>query len=284
MIRRTIRATALAGWCLALAPGAFADQSKADDPVVAVVNGAEILRSQVVAARQQLPRRYRELPMETLFPMLVNGLIDSKLAATEARRMGLHEDPEIKGRLARIEEQILERAFLARRTAGKISEDALRERYRKRVADSDGQEQVRASHILVETRAQAKQVIAELDSGADFAATARQRSTGPSAAQGGDLGFFKRGEMEPTFSDAAFALQTGAITKSPVQSQFGWHVIKAVDRRQAEVPAFEEIEASLRAELSREIGASLIQDLRKGARIKRFKPDGGPLDGDAKKE
>ena len=288
MIRRMLIAAlvaALAG-ISAAPPGLAADAAQAAPGVVvvAIVNGAKIYRSDVEVARGRLPERYRELPPRALLGLLVNSLIDSKLAAAEARREGLHETAAVKRRLARVEEQILERSLLVRRITEGISEEALQERYRALVEKTDGEEQVRARHILVETVIEAKALIAEIKKGGDFAALAKRSSIGPSAAKGGDLGYFARGDMLARFSDAAFALADGEITEKPVRTQHGWHVIKAVARRDAVPPSFAAVADQLREELSRKIGAGVMKALRAAAVIQRFNPDGSPLEVDAASE
>jgi peptidyl-prolyl cis-trans isomerase C len=128
----------------------------------------------------------------------------------------------------------------------------------------------------VKSKEEADAVIKELQNGADFATLAQQRSTGPSASNGGDLGFFRRDQMVPAFADAAFALQPGQFTAEPVQTQFGWHVIKVFERRTVE-PTFEESEPQLRQEVAREIVTALVSDLHEGAKIERFNFDGTPV-------
>ena len=288
MICRVLVIVLVAAWAgiLAAPPGLAADAPQAvpGDVVVATVNGAKIYLSEVDESRDSLPDRSRKLPPQTVFGLLVNSLIDSKLAAVEARREGLHETAEVKRRLARIEEQILERALLVRRITKGISEEALQERYRALAAKTEGQEQMQARHILVETEARAKALIAEIKDGGDFAELAKRGSIGPSAAKGGDLGYFARGDMLAEFSDAAFKLADGEITDEPVRTQYGWHVIKVVARRAAVAPAFAAVADQLRNELSREIGAGVMKELRSAATIERFKPDGSPLQADAKTE
>jgi peptidyl-prolyl cis-trans isomerase C len=120
-------------------------------------------------------------------------------------------------------------------------------------------------------------VIEELQGGADFATLAQERSTGPSAPSGGDLGYFQRGQMVPEFAEAAFALEPGEVTPEPVQTQFGWHVIMVLDRRTAE-PSFADSEPQLRQELARDIVTTLVTGLHEGAEIERFNLDGTPME------
>ena len=260
------------------APAAEDKDEKRDDPVVAIVNGAPIQRSDVEEARGRLPARMRQLPMQVVFGLLVDSLINTKLLAAQAREQGLHEEAEVKRRLTRTEDQILERTFLVRYIDERVTEGALQERYKKLVEETKDKEEVSARHILVETEGKAREVIAELKKGEDFAELAKKRSAGPSASGGGDLGFFSVDQMVPEFAKAAFALDKGQFTETPVKTQFGWHVIKVEDRRATKPPAVEDVTESLRADLAREIGAVYIQGLREKADVQRFKPDGSPLE------
>jgi len=191
---------------------------------------------------------------------------------------------EVKRRLGRVEEKILERSLLVRRIAEGLSEEALQERYRALAAKTEGQVQVQARHILVETEERAQNIIAELNKGGDFSELAKSSSIGPSAAKGGDLGYFTRGEMLSEFSAAAFKLADGAITEEPIRTQYGWHVIKVESRRDAVPPTFAAVAKQLSNELSRDIGAEIMEKIRATATIERFKPDGSPLNADTKTE
>ncbi len=259
------------------APAAEDKDEKRDDPVVAIVNGAPIQRSDVKEARGRLPDQMRQVPLEVVFELLLDSLINTKLVAGQAREQGLHEEEKIKRQMARIEDQILERALLVRYIEERVTEDALQERYKKLVEETNDKEEISARHILVETEGKATGIIADLKKGEDFAELAKKRSTGPSASGGGDLGFFSADEMVPEFAKAAFALDKGEFTETPVKTQFGWHVIKVEDRRAAKRPTVEEVSESLRADLAREIGTAYIQGLRKTADVQRFNPDGSPL-------
>ena len=255
-------------------PAGAQDRPAANDPIVATVNGTSILRSDVEAARAQLPEQYRNLPMDQLFTPLVNQLVRSKLMAARARQENLQESDGYNKRLSLIRERLLEEALLDKMISERVTEDALQAKYKETVAKFPSKQEVRARHILVKTEDEAKALVKELDGGADFAKLAADKSTGPSKSRGGDLDYFGRGQMVPPFEKAAFALNKGEYTKTPVQSPFGWHVIKVEDTRQSKPPTFEESRAQLGQELSQELAAELVKELMEGAKIERFEPDG----------
>lgn len=251
----------------------------AKDPVVATVNGHDILLSDARAAHRRLPEQYQQVPFETIFSGLVDSLIDTRLAAADARRRNLHQQQEFKDQMARIEDQVLQRMVLSKTIKEGVSDADIRSLFKQSAKERAANEQVKVRHILLETEAKAKAVIAELKKGGDFAALARERSTGPSASDGGDLGFFGRGQMVPAFEAAAFKLKKGAFTETSVKTQFGWHVILVEDRKKAEAPSFEDVEQNFRNKLSREAGTAYINRLRGEAKISRFNADGSPLEG-----
>ena len=251
------------------------------DAVVALVDGVKIRLSDVTEARSRVPQNFQTLPEEALYPMLLNSLVETKLIAAEARRQGLENNTEIKAELARIKEQVLERILLNRMIEESITEKDLRKRYDKLVEENRGEVEVQARHILLGTEEQAKEALASLKAGEDFAKLAGRVSIGPSSSMGGDLGYFKRNDMVQAFSDAAFALTPGKTTQTPVQTQFGWHIIKVEDRRPIQPPSFEEAKPRLRLEAfrarAREIATAFVEKLKKTAKIQMFNPDGSPL-------
>ncbi len=249
-----------------------------EDPVVATVNGESIRRSDLEEARTRLPDSYRQVPLEAVSGILVKSLIDTKLMATEARKAGLENDPVFKARLARIKEQLLERIYLTGYIQKQITKEKLDEAYAKLRAEAAKKKEVRARHILLKTEKEARAVIAEIKNGADFAELAKKKSIGPSSSQGGDLGYFAEGRMVPEFSKAAFAMNKGEVTETPVKTQFGWHVIKVEDKRTAAAPSFEEVKKELSAKLARGIGSAYLNGLRNKAKIENFNLDGSPLE------
>ena len=248
------------------------------DPVVAVVNGHKIMKSHIEEAQQLLPRQYQKVPLDQIYPALVDSLIDTHLAAADARSKKMDKDKDFRARMSRIEEQLLQRMVLEKEMTAAISDEALKKRYDKMVAGMASNEEVHARHILLKTEDDAKAVIKELAKGADFAELAKKKSTGPSGPNGGDLGFFGKGQMVPEFEKAAFAMAKGAVSTDPVKTQFGYHVIKVEERRKAEVPKYDAVVEQLRGEISQERGSAYVEKLRSGAKVTRFALDGKPLE------
>ena len=247
----------------------------AEDPVVATVNGEDIHLAEVKGAYKNLPQQYQQVPFETIFAGLIDSLIDARLATADARTKKIHENKEFKEQMA------LQRIMLNLGVKEGGTDAAVKARYDAAAKELAASEQVSARHILLKTEDDAIAVIAELKKGGDFVELAKKKSTGPSAATGGDLGFFGKGQMVPVFEKIAFALKKGEYTETPVKSQFGWHVIKVGDRKKQDVPSFEKMEPTIRSELSQAAGIAYITSLREGAKIARFNADGSPKE-DAK--
>jgi peptidyl-prolyl cis-trans isomerase C len=273
-----MRLVALSLGLLTLSPPAHAQQAgAAEDPVVAVVDGTEMRRSEVEAVARALPEQYRNVPLPQIYGMLLDRAIDFRLLANAAEDQDLAEDPAVQTALEQARAGVLRDAYVRQQIQEATTEDKLRTRYEELKGEEGfAQEEVHARHILVGSEAEAKEVITELEGGADFTALAEEHSIGPSAPQGGDLGFFRREQMVPEFAEAAFALEPGEHTEEPVQTQFGWHVIEVLDRRVG-TPSFEETEPRLRQDLAREIVLALVADLRDDAEIERFNLDGSPM-------
>lgn len=271
-------AGALAQTAPAQTPAAPAASAAAADPVVAKVNGQPIHLSDLKDAAQSLPENLRGVPPQTLYPMLLDQLIDGRALVAEARKTGLDKDPDVQRQVAAAEDRALQTAMLGKEVGPSITEAALHARYDKEIAGKPGEEEVHAKHILVDSEDQAKKIIADLKGGADFAALAKQYSKDPSAAQqGGDLGFFKKDEMVPAFADAAFAMQPGQISQTPVHTQFGWHVIMVVERKRGEPPTFEQARDELRQQIIKDGVKKVVAQARADVSVERFNLDGSPI-------
>jgi len=247
------------------------------NPVVARVDGTELRLSDVEAAQQNLPPQAKKLPLEQIYPILLDRLVDGMLITEAGRKEHLDQDPDVQSRLKQYEDRLIQEAYINRVVKPAETEDRLRTRYETFLKEKPAQDQVHARHILVKTETEAKSVIAELDKGADFTALAKKYSTDPGAESGGDLGYFKHDDMVKEFADAAFALSPGQYSKTPVKTEFGWHVIKVEDRRQGKPPTLEEAREQLSRDLAHEIIDAKLQDLRGAAKIEEFGLDGKPL-------
>ncbi|WP_342747480.1 foldase protein PrsA [Tropicimonas sediminicola] len=215
------------------------------DTVVATVGGKDITLGHMIVARNALPAQYQQLEAEVLF----QGVLDQLVQQT-ALAQSLGDDVTTATKLS-IDNQtsgLLAGEALGKAIQSAVTEEALQAAYDARFADAEPETEFRAAHILVETEDEAKALKEELDGGADFAALARDKSTGPSGPNGGDLGWFGKGMMVPEFEAAVIALEPGQVSE-PVQTQFGWHVVKLEETRLAEAPALDEVRQELAAEI-----------------------------------
>jgi peptidyl-prolyl cis-trans isomerase C len=248
--------------------------------VVATVDGHPIHLSDLDAAVQELPPQARNLPAQQLYPILVDQLVDREALVLDARKQNLQKDPAVQAAMAHADDQVLQNALLRRDIAPQLTDANLRAQYDKQIGSKPGEEEVQASHILVSTQAQAQDIINQLNKGADFATLAKKYSTDPTGAQnGGDLGYFKKGDMLPEFSAAAFALQPGQITQTPVKTRYGYHVIKLVNRRLSSPPTFDEAKAQLQQQYVQQLVQAEVAKAKQGLKIERFNSDGSPATG-----
>jgi len=256
-------------------PAAAAAPVTVKDPVVAVVNGQQIRLSELEIAQQSLPQQYRSMPLQAVFPALLERIIDSKLVVQEGKKTKTNDDPAFKKRMAFVEEQVLQDFWIQREISRLVTLEKIQQRYQERLKSMPPEEEVHARHILVATEDEAKALIAELKKGAAFDKIAKEKSTDKaSGAEGGDLGWFKKSDMVKEFADAAFGLKKGELSEAPIKTQFGYHVIKIDDRRTAPPPALEELSEQIREELAREAVTAQLDKIRAGSKIEKFNMDG----------
>jgi peptidyl-prolyl cis-trans isomerase C len=244
------------------------------DPILAKVDGEEIRLSDLSNLTEELPEELRGVPLQVLLPMLMDQIINARALAAAARAAGFERDEAVRARMRRAEEQELVKAYLSRELAGRVTEERIRAAYDAEIRARPVEEEVRARHILVPTETEAREALAEIRAGADFNAVAQRRSSGPGAREGGDLGFFKRGDMVPEFAEAAFALPAGQTSAAPVRSPFGWHIIRVDERRSSAPPPFEEARETLRQRLFEAEINTVVERARSAAKIERFNLDG----------
>ncbi|KZY38939.1 peptidylprolyl isomerase [Roseovarius sp. HI0049] len=260
---------------LALSPAAQAQDKPDPNEVVATVNGTEITLGHVIAVRADLPRQYDQFPPELLFQGIIDQLVQQTLL-----------QQSFEGELS-LQSQILleneERAVTAGEVIadvmeGGVDEADLQAAYDEQYPEEAGEMEYRASHILVETEEEAQALVTQLEEGADFAALARENSTGPSADAGGDLGWFGEGDMVEPFFEAVAALETGGVS-DPVETQFGWHVITLAETREKERPAFDTVRNELENQVREQMLTAHVDQLAENAKIDR--PDISNIDPEA---
>lgn len=265
MLKTALRAAVFSTALLVTVPA-----MAADDPVVAKVNGKDILQSEVLALRDEMAGQMPQImaiPVERILPELVQRTVDRRVVTDAAKDANLDDDPEVKKQMEMIHQELIQRAFLAREVEKQVTDEAVKKLYDEQVSSYKAEDEVHARHILLKTKEEAEAVIKQLKGGADFVALAKEKSTGPSGANGGDLGYFAQGAMVPAFAEAAFAMKKGEISKTPVQTEYGWHVIKVEDRRKSAPPSFDEIKEQLRGQMAQAAMADVIDGLRKKARV-----------------
>ncbi|MEM6373914.1 MAG: peptidylprolyl isomerase [Pseudomonadota bacterium] len=211
------------------------------DTVVATVNGTNITIGHMIVARATLPQQFQELPDEVLFNGILEQLVQQELLAQSfegdlPRRAVLSLENETRSLTAGEE--------LEKLLSGALTEEEVQAAYQERVSGLEASQEYNASHILVETEEEALALIEKINDGADFAATARESSTGPSGPNGGQLGWFGSGAMVPSFEAAVISLEVGEVS-APVQTQFGWHVIILNETRNAALPTLDELRPEL---------------------------------------
>jgi peptidyl-prolyl cis-trans isomerase C len=252
---------------------AQADTAKPDpDKVLATINGSEITNKDVDQISADLDPQFAKLPDDQRRLAALAAIIDIKSLAAKAEAEKLDQTPEFQARLEFLKDRALHNDYFKQQVVDKITDADIRARYDKEIAAMPPQNEVRARHILVKTKEEAEAIIKQLDGGAKFEDVAKEKSTDGSAAQGGDLGYFGPGQMVPEFDKAANALQVGQYTKEPVQTQFGFHVIKLEDKRTQQPPAFDQVKDQVKSILIREKYMELVKKDRGDLKIEYTDP------------
>jgi peptidyl-prolyl cis-trans isomerase C len=233
--------------------------------VIATVNGTEITLGQMIMARTTLPQQYLSLPDDVLF----NGILDQLIQQSVlAQTVGEDTPRRVEIALENERRALLAAAVVDEILAGAVTDDALQQAYDEAFANAEPAREWNASHILVDTEEAAAALIERLNAGEEFAALAQEASSDTSAANGGELGWFESGMMVPDFEAAVVALDVGAVS-APVQTQFGWHVVKLNETRLRDVPTLEEVADQLRPQVERTAVQARLDELTAAATVDR---------------
>lgn len=235
------------------------------DTVVATVNGTDITLGELIVLREKLPAQYQSLPDDMLF----KGLIDQAI-----QQAALEQSVGEKSKRDQLWIETDARSYMAGKALqavveGAVTDEALQAAYDARYKDAQPQTEYRAAHILVETEDKAKDLKAQIDGGADFAELAKANSTDTgSGAAGGELGWFGTGMMVKPFEDAVVAMEPGTVSE-PVQTDFGWHIIKLEETRVAAQPTLDDLREELAAEIEQKAVEEHIAKLTAEAEVTR---------------
>src|SRR6056297_1671626 len=268
MLQRLLAPVFLAA--LAAGAPAAAQDEPALDRVIATVGGTEITLGHMLALRVTLPEQYNQIPPDVLFQGVLDQLVQQELLS-QAHEGALSTVAQL--RLDNEKRAIAASEVIGEVTAGAVTDAALRDAYESEYGGTTDETEYRASHILVETEAKAQSLVEEIADGANFAALAQEHSTGPSGPSGGELGWFGTGVMVPDFENAIMALDTGEVS-DPVQTQFGWHLIKLNETRTKAQPDFAEVRDELSDTLRRQALDAHVTKLETRQEVDRSGSDG----------
>ena len=242
-----------------------AEEVKADT-VVATVNGTEITLGHMASVRESLPAQYQQLPDDVLFEGILEQLIQQTALAEIGQDMMTHRDE--------IALEVDRRAYLANSVlestaGGAVTDDALKAAYDAKYANAEPTREYHAAHIIVETEEEAANIKKEIEDGLDFGEAAKKYSTDGAAPNGGDLGWFGLEAMVKPFSDALAEMKDGEV-KGPVQTEFGWHVVKLMETRLAEAPTMEEVRAELEGDLRQAAVEKRVTETVETAKVEKM--------------
>ena len=270
--KKTLLATVISLGLLASTANSYADATTAtapkDDVVIATVNGDKIMKSTLDGYMAILKRSGKADKQAAL-----DDLVATEIALQQAKSSKIIERPEIKKAISDFTRNVLLKTWTKEKVESfKISDEDIKKAYDERVTKLASKE-FNARHILVKTEDEAKAIIKELQGGADFEKLAKEKSTGPSGSNGGSLGWFKAQTMVPAFANAVKSMKKGEISKEPVKTQFGYHIIKLEDSRDAKLPTMESLKPQLKRVIAQKKMLEYMKELKKTADVKITLPE-----------
>jgi len=246
-----------------------------DKKLIATVNDAKVYMSDFEEFATQ---RIQENPELQQTPqLLLNELINRELLLQTARAEGYDQRESVTSQIKRESESIILATMLDEKLAGTdLTDEALQVEYDEQLK-SVSMKEYNARHILVTEKSTAEEIISQLQSGSDFATLAKEKSTGPTAENGGDLGWFRAETMVAEFSNAMVNLDSGSFTKAPVETRFGWHVIKLEGTRDLTPPTFEDSKERLKSIVANKAAQEYLSTIRTDATIDIYDPETGKV-------
>ncbi|AQX28321.1 MULTISPECIES: peptidylprolyl isomerase [unclassified Bartonella] len=236
--------------------------------VIAVIDGKNITAGQLDELALEINPNLVRIPDEQRRVTVLKAYLDMQALAKAALKKKMDKTEAYDKRMAVMRDNILQQLYFKEMIVDKIADADVKALYDKEIAALPKEDEIKARHILVKTKEEAEAIINRLNKGENFEEVAKKDSTDGSSAVGGDLGYFSRGQMVKPFEEVAFNLKVNEYTKKPVESPFGWHVIKVEDRRLKQPPVFDDVKDVLRTQLIRERYQTLITDLRSEVDVK----------------
>lgn len=247
----------------------------ADDTVVAEYDGKKVLLKDVLGQYKELfesqpamkGRKFEDLD-KSIQDNIVKGYVHSKLVEDEVSKTNIMDTPEYKKKLEEVKQQLAQQLFIENMIKERVKETDVKAEYEKIKKDNANKQEAKASHILVDNEQTAKEIKAKLDKGAKFEDLAKEYSKDEgSKTNGGELGYFTKGQLVPEFETKAFSMKKGEVS-APVKTQFGWHIIRLDDLRQMKLPSFEEVKQSIQGKMSREAFEKYMEEVSKKHNLK----------------
>jgi len=248
---------------------AYADDK---DGIAAIVNGKQIKVEDIKTVYNLHPKTKEKVSFEEFYNNVLDFLIESEVIYQAAQDEKISDTPEYTIKLSEAKKELARQIYLKKKAQVAINDKAVKKLYEDYKETFHGEKEVKAKHILVDSETKAKEVIAKLNDAGQFDKLAKEYSKEPA-----DLGYFTKEMMVPEFANAAFSMKKGQFSKTPVKTQFGYHVILVEDIREAKPEDFEKIEPQLRAVLTKKVMSDIMNDLYNKAKIIKYDISGNQL-------
>jgi len=243
------------------------------NPAVIIVDGQKFTYSQIMDTKSFLPTQYQSEPEEKIFPILLSQMIAAYLINKEAQSSGEAKKPDIQKAIAKAAEQIISQTYLSNKVKDGITDTSIQAKYNEVIKNFPPEKEVHLRHILVDSKETALSILKALKGKADFKTLAQSKSK-DKTAKDGDLGFMRKSVLPKEVAEVAFATTPGSYAKEPVKTDFGWHVLKVEEVREAKIPEFEEVKEKIKMVMTQEAINAHIKDLISKAKIELYDKDG----------
>lgn len=251
---------------------------KPGNPVVAKLNGKDITRVDVFNFMQTLSPQVRQMPIDQLFPLALEQVVNGELINEKMKAVNLSSDPLVKQEMEVAKKQIERSVFMQKEADKAMTDDLINAAYNDYKKNFPKMDEIKAQHILVKDEQLAKDLIKKIKDGADFATLAKENSLDATKENGGELGYFVKEDVVPEFADAVFALSKDEVTSKPVKTEFGYHVIKMLDKRERQPATLEQAKPFLVAQLRGQVLNTVVQKWREDAKLEVYNINGEAIE------